>query len=139
MVSLTQFKSFRDTLSLIHTNTQEMATQNLKLEPYLAETGQIDDQTYVYKLSDLDNTLKRQFSDNLPEITLSSGVKVKLNELGRYESEYLLEDDSCPIQKIIAGLTEFGGELELCLYLTFKEDIDEDLILKDSDFNRLMA
>ena len=139
MVSLTQFKSFRDTLSLIHTNTQEMASQSLRFEPYVAGTGQIDDQTYVYKLSDLENTLKRQFSDNLPEITLSSGVKARLNDMGRYESEYLLEDDGCPIQKIVAGLIEFGGELELCLYLTFKEDIDEDLILKDSDFNRLMA
>lgn len=139
MVSLTQFKSFRDTLSLIHADAQEMVSQGLKLEPYEAGSGLIDSQTYEYKLSDLDNSLKRQFTDNSSIITLSSGRCMKLSDKGSYECEYQLENDGCPIQSITAGLTEFGEEIELYLYLVFYEDIDEDFVLRNSDFNRLMA
>lgn len=139
MISLTQFKSFRDTLSFIHTDMQEMTSQGLKLESYLAGTGLIDSQTYEIRLSDLDNSLKRQFTDNSPVISLSSGRSMKLSDRGNYECEYQLEEDGCPIQSITAGLIEFGGEIELYLYLVFHEDIDKDFVLKNSDFNRLMA
>lgn len=139
MVSFTKFKSFRDTLSCIHDDMQEMVVQGLKLEPYTAGSGLIDSQTYEYKLSDLDNSLKKQFTGNSPKFVLSSGREIKLSERGSYECEYHLEKDGCPIQKIVAGLAEYGGEIEICLYLVFHEDIDEDFVLKHSDFNRLMA
>lgn len=134
---LSKHQGFINVLIRIQKDLQEITQRPVKLEPAISCPCVVDSQSYEYRMSDSANSLRKKYSTlGETEFTLPSGSLFKINEFGSLECEY--QADNCPIEKIVAQITELDEEIELYMLIVFKDDIPSNFTLAESEFNRLM-